>query len=152
MKVAEIMTVQVEFISPDATAQDAAAMMGELDVSALPLGSPESLQGVVTHRDLLYRVVAEGRDPKRTRVREIATSEVISCRSTDSVHAAMELMAGQNLRRLPVSDEGRIVGWLTLSDIASKLLVGNQLIQNGLLEAADQASAGEAPTATQGAG
>ncbi len=60
MKVADVMTCHVEFIEPDATAQDAAALMGELDVRALPIGSPEDLKGIITDWDLLYRVGGRG--------------------------------------------------------------------------------------------
>jgi CBS domain-containing protein len=132
MKVADVMTRHVEFIEPEATAQDAAALMGELDVSALPLGTADDLRGVITDRDLLYRVVAEGRDPKRTRVHDVATKLVFTCRSDDPLTTAMDLMASHNIRRLPVTEDERIVGWLTLSDLSRRLLVDSQVVQNGL--------------------
>ncbi len=134
MKVAEVMTRHVEFIEPDATAQDAAALMGELDVSALPLGTPDDLRGVITDRDLLYRVVAEGRDPRRTRVVEIATRLVFTCRADDGLTAAMDLMASHNIRRLPVVEGERVVGWLSLSDLSRRLLLDSGVVQNGLKE------------------
>src|SRR3712207_924051 len=132
MKVADVMTRHVEFIEPEATAQDAAALMGELDVSALPLGTADDLRGVITDRDLLYRVVAEGRDPKRTRVHDVATKLVFTCRSDDPLTTAMDLMASHNIRRLPVTEDERVVGWLTLSDLSPRLLVDSQVVQNGL--------------------
>ncbi len=132
MKVADVMTRHVEFIEPEATAQDAAALMGELDVSALPLGTADDLRGVITDRDLLYRVVAEGRDPKRTRVHDVATKLVFTCRSDDPLTTAMDLMASHNIRRLPVTEDERVVGWLTLSDLSRRLLVDSQVVQNGL--------------------
>ena len=60
MLVSEIMAKALEFISPDATVQDAATLMGELDVGALPVGSADDLVGILTDRDILFRVVAEG--------------------------------------------------------------------------------------------
>ena len=132
MKVADVMTRHVEFIEPEATAQDAAALMGELDVSALPLGTADDLRGVITDRDLLYRVVAEGRDPKRTRVHDVATKLVFTCRTDDPLTTAMDLMASHNIRRLPVTEDERIVGWLTLSDLSRRLLVDSQVVPNGL--------------------
>jgi CBS domain-containing protein len=137
MKVADVMTRHVEFIEPDASAQDAAALMGELDVSALPLGSAGDLLGVVTDRDLLYRVVAEGKDPKRTRVRDVATKLVFTCRSDDPITTAMDLMASHNIRRLPVMEDDRIVGWLTLSDLSRRLLVDSEVVQKGLADLTD---------------
>ncbi len=139
-KVSELMAAHVEFLEPDATVQDAASLMGELDVSALPIGTPTDLKGVVTDRDILYRLVAEGRDPRRTPVLEIATRQVFSCRPDDPLSTAMDLMASQNVRRLPVLDEDqRVVGWITLSDLSRHLLVGSDTVQNALREITDTA-------------
>jgi CBS domain-containing protein len=132
MRVSDVMTRHVEFIEPDATAQDAASLMGELDVSALPVGSPQDLRGVITDRDLLYRVVAEGKDPKRTRVWDVATKLVFTCRADDPLTTAMDLMASHNIRRLPVIEGEAVVGWLTLSDLSRRLLVDSEVVQNGL--------------------
>ena len=139
MKVADFMTRHVEFIEPDATIQDAVILMGELDVGALPLGSPTDLKGVITDRDVLYRVVAEGKDVKRTRVAEVATRLVFTCHPDDTLVAAMDLMASHNIRRLPVVEEGAgIVGWLTLSDVSRRLLVESEVVQKGLRDLTDR--------------
>ncbi len=132
MKVADVMTRHVEFIEVEATAQEAASLMGELDVSALPIGSPQDLKGLITDRDLLYRVVAEGKDPKRTRVWDVATKLVFTCQTDDPLTSAMDLMASHNIRRLPVIDGDEVVGWLTLSDLSRRLLVDSEVVQNGL--------------------
>ena len=134
MKVADLMIRHVEFIEPNATAQEAAALMGELDVSALPIGSAQDLKGIITDRDLLFRVLAEGKDPKRTQIWEVATKLVFTCRMEDSLPTAMDLMASHNIRRLPVIEDDRVVGWLTLSDLSRRLLVASEFIQNGLMD------------------
>jgi CBS domain-containing protein len=140
MKVADLMSRHVEFIEPDATVQEAAALMGELDVSALPIGSPEDLKGVITDRDILYRLVAEGRDPRRTRVLQIASHSVFSCRPDDALSIAMDLMAAQNIRRLAVLDDAqRVIGWLTLSDLSRKLLVETEVVQTALRDLTEHA-------------
>lgn len=139
MKVSDLMAKHVEFLEPDATVQDAAALMGELDVSALPIGGPDDLKGIITDRDILYRAVAEGCDPRRTRALQVATKQMFTCRPDDPLATAMDLMAAQNLRRLPVVDEsGRVVGWLTLSDLSRHLLVGSDIVQNALRELTDR--------------
>lgn len=144
MKVGEVMTRHVEFIDADATVQDAAALMGELDVSALPIGTATALQGVVTHRDILYRLVAEGRDPRRTKILQIATRLVFTCRDGDDIHVATDLMAAQSIRRLPVIDDaGHVAGWLTLSDLSRRLLVDSDLVQQALRELTDPAPVSE---------
>ncbi|PWC27716.1 CBS domain-containing protein [Pseudoroseomonas aestuarii] len=127
------MSAEVEFIAPEATAQEAAELMGELDVGALPVGSAEDLRGVVTDRDLLYRVVAAGRDPAGLRVREVMSSPAIACRPNDTLRQAMDLMTAQNLRRLAVQDaQGKVVGWVTLADVARRLLVEDARLQQAL--------------------
>ena len=149
MKVADVMTRHVEFVDPDASAQDAAALIGELDISAVPVGTPENLQGVITDKDLLFRVVAEGKDPKRTRVIDVATKLVFTCRSDDALPTALDLLASHNIRRLPVVDDNRVVGWLTLSDVSRRLLVDSEIVQNGLR---DLTEALRAPEGEAGAG
>ena len=139
MKVSDLMATVVEFLDASATAQDAAALMGELDVGALPIGSAENLQAIITDRDILYRLVAEGKDPRRTPALQIASKQIFTCRPDDALGAAMDLMASQSVRRLPVVDESqRVVGWITLSDLSRHLLVHNELVQNALKELTDK--------------
>jgi CBS domain-containing protein len=102
MRVAEIMAQTIEFIAPDMTIQAAATLMGELDVGALPVGTAEDLQGILTDRDILFRVVAEGRDNARVRVREAMSSLIFSCSPDDTLAVAMDIMSSYHVRRLPV--------------------------------------------------
>ncbi|WP_247884070.1 CBS domain-containing protein [Azospirillum sp. B21] len=133
--VSEIMAKALEFIAPDATVQEAATLMGELDVGALPVGSAEDLLGILTDRDILFRVVAEGGDSTRVRVREVMSSSVFSCRDTDTLATAMDIMGAYHVRRLPVLDEAKqVVGWLTLSDVSRRLLLETDTIRNALGE------------------
>ncbi len=135
MIVGEIMSREVEFIAPEASTQEAAELMGEIDVGALPVGTAERLHGVVTDRDILYRIVSKGLDPAATRVREVASRPVISCRPSDTLHAAMDAMAANHIRRMPVQDaDGAVVGWVTLADISRALLVGSSGLQQALRE------------------
>jgi CBS domain-containing protein len=139
MKVSDLMATVVEFLDPAASAQDAAALMGELDVGALPIGSAENLQAIITDRDILYRLVAEGKDPRRTPALQIGSKHIFSCRPDDALGAAMDLMASQSIRRLPVVDEAqRVVGWITLSDLSRHLLVDSELVQQALKELTDK--------------
>ena len=135
MIVGEIMSREVEFIAPEASTQEAAELMGEIDVGALPVGTAERLHGVVTDRDILYRIVSKGLDPAATRMREVASRPVISCRPSDTLHAAMDAMAANHIRRMPVQDaDGAVVGWVTLADISRALLVGSSGLQQALRE------------------
>jgi CBS domain-containing protein len=142
MKVGDLMTRHVEFLPGNASARDAAELMGELDVGALPVGTPEEVLGVVTDRDILYRVVAEGL-ASDVPARDVASRPVIGCGADDTLQAAMDLMATHHIRRLAIRDvEGRVVGWITLSDLARHLLVEHGPVQEALrslTEASDQA-------------
>lgn len=135
MRVSEVMSTVVEFVEPDVTVAEAAALMGELDVGALPVGSAKKLEGVITDRDILYRLVSRGLDPSTVRLTDIVSRPVIVCRDSDSVRSAMDLMAANHIRRLAVENEiGRVVGWLTLSDLSRKLLVDSAPLQDSLAE------------------
>ena len=133
MKVADVMSTAVEFIAGNAPVREAAELMGELDVGALPVGSADELDGIVTDRDILFRIVAAGLDPTSTLVRDVASRPVIACRETDGLQTVMDLMAANHIRRLPVKDDrGSISGWVTLADISRKLLVDSHGLQDAL--------------------
>ena len=151
MRVADVMSRHVEFIEADAPVQEAAVLMGELDVGALPVGAPERLEGVLTDQDILYRVVARGLDCAAVRVRDVLTNPVLSCRAEDDVRDAMDLMAAHHIRRLPVRDAaGRVVGWVTLADLARRLLLDSGSLQAALREATEGGAATEPATASSG--
>lgn len=133
MKVGEIMTRFVEFVPADVTVCEAAELMGELDVGGLPVGDADDLQGVLTDRDILFRVVAKAHDPAALLVREVASKPVIGCSAEDSLQGAMDLMATHGIRRLVVrSVHGSVIGWITLADLARHLLVGDEALQRAL--------------------
>lgn len=135
MIVSDVMSGDVEFLDAAASVQEAAELMGELDVGALPVGTAARLEGVVTDRDILYRVVARGLDPAGTQVRDVLSSPVIACDAADTLQAAMDLMAANHIRRMPVQGEaGRVVGWITLADLSRRLLVDSTALQSALLE------------------
>ena len=135
MKVSEVMSRDVEFIDEEATVADAAVMMGELEVGALPVGTAERLQGIVTDRDILYRVVAKGLDSAAVRIREVMTRPVIGCGEDEPIQAVMDLMASHHIRRMPVRDAaGVVTGWVTLADLSRRLLLDSGTLQASLRE------------------
>lgn len=137
MMIADLMSTEVEFIEAGASVQDAATLMGEIEVGALPVGSRSELVGIVTDRDILYRVVARGRDPASTTVREVMSRPVVTCRADEAVDAALDRMAANHVRRLAVVAGGSVVGWLTLADISRRLLVGSDALQMSLASMAE---------------
>ena len=115
----EIMTPQVDTISPDATAEDASAKMKDLNVGAIPVCDGDGLIGMLTDRDLVVRVMAQRRDPKAVRVGEAMTPEVSYCFEDDDVEKAAHLMSQKQIRRLPIlSKSKKLVGIVSLGDLA----------------------------------
>lgn len=140
MRISDVMTTDLEFVDGGATVQQAAELMGELDVGALPVGSRAHVEGILTDRDVLFRVVAAGLDATSTFVRDVLSQPVISCRDTDEVSVAMDVMASNHVRRLLVQDEGgHVVGWITIGDVSRKLLVEGRLMQSALKDLTEQA-------------
>lgn len=133
MNVADIMSRDVEFAGSTDTIQAVAELMGEIDVGALPIGSADKLEGIITDRDILFRIVARGLDPARVSVRDVMSRPVITCREDDGLQAAMDLMAANHLRRLPVQNTaGAVTGWITLADVARRMLVQDAALQAAL--------------------
>jgi CBS domain-containing protein len=114
----DVMTPQAEVISPDATTEDAAALMKTLDIGVLPVCDEEGLVGILTDRDLVVRVLAATRDPKAMLVGEAMTPSVVYCFDDDELEHAAAVMAGQQIRRLPVLNKNRkLVGIVSVGDI-----------------------------------
>jgi CBS domain-containing protein len=119
MKVADVMTRGIDFVDPSATVQAAATQMAELDVGAVLIGSEESVVGILTDRDILVRVVVEGKNPAYLSVAQVMTREVVGCRAEDAIEIAFAGMREGQFRRMPVFDEsGKPLGVVTLSDLA----------------------------------
>ncbi len=119
MKLREIMTRQVIRIHPEEPVAVAARMMTQYNVGLLPVcGRDGRLLGVVTDRDMVVRCLASGRDPERTRVDRVMTPGVIAVSVDTDGAAAARVMAGKQIRRLPVTENGRLCGMVSLGDLA----------------------------------
>lgn len=120
MRVQEIMTQEPACCTPACSAQMAADLMREAGIGFLPVLEKFSrrLAGVVTDRDLCLFVVAQDRRASQVLVQDCMTSNPLCCRSHDDVGAALELMRGNALRRLPVvNDEGALEGVISIDDL-----------------------------------
>ena len=118
------MTSGAEAIAEDTTVIDAARRMKQLDVGSLPIcGSDDRLKGVITDRDIVVEVLADGRDPQSTRVSEVANGDgqTITIGADDPIEEALETMKRHQVRRLPVIDGRELVGIVTQADIARSL-------------------------------
>jgi CBS domain-containing protein len=120
MKVSQAMSRDVCVARPDHTIEDVARMMLAIDAGLLPVAENDKLVGMITDRDIAVRAVAEGKDPK-TYVREVMTENVKYCfEDEDTAHVARN-MGEQQVRRLPVVNrDKRLVGILSLADVAQQ--------------------------------
>ncbi len=119
MDVSKAMHKKASWVSADTSVADIAQLMQKDDIGAVPVGKDDRLIGMVTDRDIAMRVVAEGRDPKKTTAAEVMTKDIVYCRTHETVEDAIHLMDEKKIRRLPVLDDHkRLVGILSLGDIS----------------------------------
>jgi CBS domain-containing protein len=110
----EIMTPGVECVSVGETLVDAARRMRDLDVGALPIcGDDNRLAGMLTDRDIVVQVLAEGRDPSSTKVGDLADGKPVTIGADDPVEEALSTMSKHGVRRLPVIDGHELVGMVS---------------------------------------
>lgn len=118
MKVADLMSRDVQVVSADQTVAEAARLMLKSDTGALPVGTLERIEGMVTDRDIAVRAVAQDRGPE-TPVREVMSSDVLVAREDQDVDDVAILMSDHQVRRLPVvNGEQRLVGVISVADLA----------------------------------
>ena len=119
MKVSEIMSKNVIGIHPEESAEVAARTLTHYNIGALPVqNSDGKLCGLVTDRDLVIRCMASGKLPNQTKVKNIMTGQVLCVRPDTDASAAAQLMGNRQIRRLPVVDQGKLCGMISLGDIA----------------------------------
>jgi CBS domain-containing protein len=119
MLISDVMTRAVEFITPDETLQHAATKMKELGIGPLPVLENAGVVGMLTDRDIAVRAVADGRDPRKTKVRDVMSGELVCCYEDQDVEVAAHLMRAQQIRRVLVVDRDKqLVGIVSLSDLA----------------------------------
>lgn len=119
MKIEEIMSPYVRCVQSEVSLVEAAVVMRDMDVGALPICENGRLVGVLTDRDIALRAVAECRDPRWTTVREVMSDGVIYVYADQAVEDAAELMERKQVRRLLVLNrEKRLVGIVSLGDVA----------------------------------
>jgi CBS domain-containing protein len=114
----EVMTAEVRACEPTATVADAAKLMAQEDVGPIPVVEDGRLVGIVTDRDIVVNVVAQGKDVNSTTVGDIASRDLVTISPDQDMEAALSLLAQHQVRRLPVVDGDRLVGIVAQADIA----------------------------------
>jgi CBS domain-containing protein len=115
----EVMSSNPSAIEAESSVADAAKLMRDEDVGLAPVVEGDRLVGTLTDRDITVRVVAEGKDPQSTTVREVASTDLVTVDPEQDLDEAVRLMAQHQVRRLPVVEEdGRLVGVVAQADVA----------------------------------
>ena len=119
MKLRDIMSDQVVRIHPEETVDVAARTLAQYNIGALPVcGNDGRIFGVVTDRDLVTRCLAAGQSPEKTKVRQVMTGRVVAASPDMTADEAAKLMGAQQIRRLPVVENGALCGMVSLGDLA----------------------------------
>lgn len=118
----EIMTPDAECARAEETVLEAAEKMARLDVGSLPIcGSDDRLQGMLTDRDIVVKVLAAGKEPKTCQVGELAQGKPVTIGADDDAREILRTMASHKVRRLPVIDGHTLVGMVALANVARAL-------------------------------
>jgi CBS domain-containing protein len=118
----EIMTPDVHCVRESETVLDAARLMADLGVGALPIcGEDHRLRGMLTDRDIVVKILAEGKDPRAVHTGEVAQGEAVTIGADDDAAEILRTMSRHKVRRLPVIDGNRLVGMVSQADVARAL-------------------------------
>jgi len=118
MKVRDIMTSSVDWVTPDTTVVEIAQLMKKNDVGSIPICQDNNLIGIVTDRDIVMKVIADGRNTNNISCKDIMSTDIISVTPDQDVHEAANMMSKYQIRRLPVLENGKIVGIVAIGDLA----------------------------------
>jgi CBS domain-containing protein len=115
----DVMTGDAQCVGENETVSDAAKRLAELDVGSMPIcGEDDRLKGMLTDRDIVVKVLAQGRDPSSTRAGELGEGKPVTIGADDSIEEAIRTMKDHRVRRLPVIDGHRLIGIVSQADVA----------------------------------
>jgi CBS domain-containing protein len=114
----DAMTSDPVTVDASATLEDAAKLMADKDIGNVLVVENNEVQGIVTDRDIVVRGIAKGNDPSEASVREVASTDLEALSPDDSIEDAIKKMEEKDVRRLPVVDDGKPVGVVSLGDLA----------------------------------
>jgi CBS domain-containing protein len=118
MKVSEIMTRDIVSLSVDDTTEHAAELMKQHNIGAIPVDKQKKVVGIITDRDIVLRCIAENKDIKTQKVRDIMTSNPVVGDENMDVNDAARIMSERQIRRLPIVQSDKLIGMVSLGDLA----------------------------------
>lgn len=116
----------VWFVSPDTLVFEALQLMADKRIGALPVMAGDHLEGIFSERDYARKVVLKGKSSKSSPVRDMMTRRVFCVGPDDNIETCMSLMTEQKVRHLPVAEEGKIIGIITIGDVVKKVISDQQ--------------------------
>jgi CBS domain-containing protein len=113
-------------VAPDASVFDAIKLMSEKAVGSLVVMEDDELFGIITERDYARKVIIKGRSSETTTVAEIMTVDVLTASSSESVKGCMEVMTEKKIRHLPVVEDNRVIGMISIGDLVEAIIADQQ--------------------------
>jgi len=128
MEIEDIMVQKVITINPDATVREAARLMNRHEIGCLIAVKQGKVVGIMTERDLLKKVVENSRNPEKTKVHEIMSKRLVVGTPRMEIPDAVRLMLQKKIKKLPIVVDGKVIGLVTLTDIARTTRIEPQMI------------------------
>ena len=119
---------QVWSITPDQSVFDALKLMGEKEIGALAVMEGDKLVGIISERDYARKVILKGRTSRDTLIKEIMTAQVIAIHLAQTVEECMELMTEKRIRHLPVVEQDRLIGMVSIGDLVKSIIDEQQFM------------------------
>jgi signal-transduction protein with cAMP-binding, CBS, and nucleotidyltransferase domain len=117
VRIREVMSRALVTSSPESSVEDVARAMAESQIGSVIITENGFNEGIVTERDICYKVVAEGLDPKKVAAKDIMTTDLVTVESDRTITEAAKVMVKKGIRRLAIVEKGKVIGILTASDI-----------------------------------
>ena len=125
MKVSDILQAKgrnIYSVTGEVTVYEAVKIMGEKNIGALVVMEAEALKGIISERDYARKIVLKGKSSRETLVKDIMTEQVITVASEDHIERCMELMSAKHIRHLPIVDNGKIIGMISIGDVVNAII------------------------------
>ncbi len=117
---------QIISVRPDDTVLDAIRVMAEKNIGAVVVMQDDQLRGIMSERDYARKVIVKGRASDQTPVADIMTGDVITTSDAETVNNCMEMMTEKKIRHLPVVEDGRVVGMISIGDLVKAIIADQQ--------------------------
>lgn len=126
MKVRDIMTQNIFSVDEQESVIKASQIMRDANVGSVPVRSGDEIVGIITDRDIVLRNVADNQDVSKTSCKDIMSEQVVTCSPDMDVNEVSKLMAENQIRRIPVVENGKIIGMVSLGDLATQRTMQNE--------------------------